>query len=55
MAIKLEYVKVASYEKKPVVCQYNEGCQCTVKSCYNCGWNPVVAKMRLDKLQEKGT
>ena len=54
MAIKLEYVKTASYEKKSTVCKYNEGCQCAVKNCYNCGWNPVVAKMRLDKIQGKG-
>ena len=53
MAIKLEYVKVANY-KKQTVCKYNDGCQCEVRNCYKCGWNPVVAKMRLAKLQEKG-
>lgn len=49
MAYKLEYVKVASYQK-PTMCRYNEGCRCLVRNCYNCGWNPKVAKLRMEKL-----
>ena len=52
MAMKLEYVKVASYIK-PTVCPHNSACRCTEHNCYNCGWNPKVAKMRLDKILNK--
>ena len=50
MPIKLEYVKVASYTKQ-TVCHNNDAVRCDAKNCYNCGWNPVVAKMRLDKFR----
>ena len=52
MAMKLEYVKVAKYIK-PTVCKYNEGCRCTTRDCYNCGWNPIVAKMRIEKIKKQ--
>ena len=51
MAMKLEYVKVTKYDRKPTVCPHNSACRCTVKDCYNCGWNPVVAKMRIKNLK----
>lgn len=31
-------------------CFFNEGCCCARRQCDKCGWNPVVAKARLDKL-----
>ena len=52
MAMKLEYVKVASYTK-PTVCPHNNACRCHTKNCYNCGWHPTVAKMRLAKVLKK--
>lgn len=30
-------------------CPYNVGVGCTVRKCTTCGWNPEVAKARLDK------
>ena len=48
MAMNL--VKGASYIKQ-TVCPYNDACRCDVKKCNNCGWNPTVAKRRLDKIQ----
>jgi hypothetical protein len=53
MAIKLEYVKVSNY-KKYTGCPYNDALQCTVKNCNCCGWNPKVAKLRLNKFLRKG-
>ncbi len=50
MAMKLEYVKTAKYEKDNA-CPHNDACRCTRKNCSRCGWNPTVAKMRLAKLQ----
>lgn len=47
--MELKYVKVANYVK-PTVCPHNDACRCEVKNCYNCGWNPKVAKMRMDKI-----
>lgn len=55
MAMKLEYVKVAKYAKydrKPTVCPHNDACRCENQDCYNCGWNPKVAKMRIEKLKK---
>ena len=51
--MKLERVKVANYVKE-TVCKYNAACRCTVKNCYYCGWNPKVARYRLNKLLGKG-
>lgn len=51
--MELEYIKVANYVKE-TVCPYNAACRCTAKNCGRCGWNPTVAKMRLEKIQGKG-
>lgn len=54
MPIKLEYVKCNPYKKdRSFVCPHNDACRCEVKNCYNCGWNPKVAQMRLDKILGK--
>ena len=34
-------------------CPYNTECSCTVRHCDKCGWNPDVAKARLDKYMEE--
>ena len=49
--MELKYYKVEK-QAKPYSydCPYNEGCSCTTKDCYNCGWNPIVAKIRMAKL-----
>lgn len=49
MAMKLEYVKVANYTKD-TGCPHNNALLCEVKNCKRCGWNPIVAKRRLDKI-----
>ena len=49
MPIKLEYVKVANYTKE-IVCPHNDACRCTARNCSRCGWNPKVAKMRMEKI-----
>ena len=35
-------------------CDYNPNVICTVKMCKICGWNPEVAKARLEAFLEKG-
>ena len=50
--LKLEYVKVASYEKN-TSCPHNDGLTCREKNCYHCGWNPKVADWRSKKIAEK--
>ena len=30
------------------VCQYNAEVDCDCRKCYHCGWDPEVAKERLD-------
>ena len=52
MAIKLEYVKVGNY-KKSTECPHNEAVCCKSKNCYHCGWNPNVAKIRLEKIRKE--
>jgi hypothetical protein len=54
MAIKLEYVPVANYTKE-TVCPHNAACRCTVQNCFRCGWNPKVAKMRMEKILSQKT
>lgn len=39
-----------SNKKKPTVCQHNIACWCTTKKCNCCGWNPTVAKKRMNKI-----
>ena len=31
-------------------CPYNEAINCYMRKCSTCGWNPEVAKMRLEAL-----
>lgn len=50
MAMKLEYVKVANY-KKDLGCPHNNALVCDVKKCKSCGWNPIVAERRMNKIQ----
>jgi hypothetical protein len=51
MAMKLEYVKCVTYKKeRNFVCPHNDACRCEVKNCYNCGWNPKVEKLRMQKI-----
>lgn len=53
----LEYYKVDPNYKKECIfpCPNNAYVVCTHKNCYHCGWNPTVAKMRMDKiLKERG-
>lgn len=48
--MELQYVKTATYQKKPFVCPYNDACRCMEKTCRSCGWNPKVAQKRLEKI-----
>ena len=34
-------------------CEHNPNVVCSVKTCQICGWNPAVAKARLDAILEK--
>ena len=34
-------------------CEYNPNVVCDVKVCEHCGWNPEVAKARLDAILKK--
>ena len=52
MAMKLEYVPIANYTKD-TGCPHNADLRCDVKNCKRCGWNPEVAKRRLDAIQGK--
>lgn len=50
--MQMEYIKVEKQKKYRVYdCPYNEGCRCTYKNCYHCGWNPKVAAIRKARLQ----
>lgn len=51
MAMKLEYVKCAHYEKD-MSCPHNEACRCASKNCHKCGWNPKVAEARMQKIRQ---
>ena len=31
-------------------CKYNDGVNCDIQQCENCGWNPVVEKRRKEEL-----
>lgn len=40
--------------KKQNGCVYNDGVSCYTRTvCYNCGWNPNVAKLRDEKRRGK--
>ena len=34
-------------------CPYESAVSCEIRNCDRCGWNPVVAKARLDAYMEK--
>lgn len=37
-----------------VVCRYNDGVECREKDrCDRCGWNPVVARDRLERIKHR--
>jgi hypothetical protein len=44
-------VKRGRYDK--LVCPHNKYVCCEKKDCINCGWNPMVAKMRSANLKQK--
>ena len=33
-------------------CDYNRAIICDSEECYHCGWDPEVAKRRIEKLKE---
>lgn len=35
------------------VCPYNGECLCQKMKCSSCGWNPAVAKERLDAFRKE--
>ena len=47
--IKLEYKPVASYTKGRS-CPHNDALICDCKNCYYCGWNPIVAQKRSERI-----
>ena len=56
--MELQYIKNDPNWKrkksfKNIPCPYNEGCHCTSKDCWRCGWNPKVAKARRNALDRK--
>ena len=52
--MELEYYKVEKQAKhKRFACPHNNGVLCSVKDCINCGWHPMVAKLRTEKLNQK--
>ena len=53
MAMQLQYVKVAHYERD-CSCPHNKEVICNAKDCYHCGWNPKVAEIRMEKILQKG-
>lgn len=36
-------------------CPYNDAVECSSRKCSKCGWNPEVAKARLEAHERKGT
>ena len=34
----------------PIPCPHNEAVRCPQRSCESCGWNPAVAKKRLEHI-----
>ena len=42
-------------EEGKYICRFNEACHCDLPTCGYCGWNPEVARMRLEQwLRERG-
>lgn len=48
-----EYISRLKTEHMVYDCQYNVGCGCEKRHCGSCGWNPVVAQERTEKLMKK--
>lgn len=41
------------YKRKEELCKYNENVECREGNCLKCGWNPKVAKKRLERIRAK--
>lgn len=37
-------------ERKYKTCPYNDACRCSEATCKRCGWNPKVAKARMERM-----
>lgn len=48
-----EKCRRADKYQKEIPCRFNEGVWCADKACEKCGWNPAVAKERLEKIRER--
>ena len=46
-------IKEIKRERGSYVCPYNGECRCIRLECKSCGWNPEVAKARMDKFMTK--
>lgn len=54
--MELQYYKVQKFKKDVMDCKYNEGCRCNRYQramCHRCGWNPRVAKARMDRILDQ--
>lgn len=51
--MELQYYRVDKKIHGKYVCPHNDACRCVQKNCGGCGWNPKVAKRRVDKLLAK--
>lgn len=52
----IECANKARYHKKAAIemdCKFNRGVGCLVQDCEKCGWNPEVAKIRLEKIKKE--
>ena len=45
-----DWKKKVKESRKSTKCHYNDGCECDKRDCKRCGWNPKVAKARLEKM-----
>jgi hypothetical protein len=49
--MELQYIKNdIKREKGRIVCRYNEEVRCDRLRCGKCGWNPEVARRRMEKM-----
>ena len=52
--MELQYIKVDGKKRTELhQCPYNRECRCRTKNCHKCGWNPTVAKARMEKVQTR--
>lgn len=57
--VRLQYIKndpdwkSKRKSEKSAPCPYNEGCHCTSKDCWRCGWNPKVEKARKEAYERR--